>query len=196
MRRLVVALIAAALVLGLAGCGGSTPAADTAATPAPAPAPAPAKAAAVPANAVKGWSDNEPAVFSAFPTSTSTPPEINDNIAAKQPTLIFFYDSSQNSSKDSRKIIDAVIAKNRGLVELVAYDLGKYMVGDASKPIEIDKKFASDTKAQAAVELARTLGVSYTPFIVLTDGQGYIVWKFKGLVERDFLEREVLRASN
>ncbi len=38
--------------------------------------------------------------------------------------------------------------------------------------------------------------MSYTPYIVLTDSQGYIIWKFKGLAEKDFLEREVLRASN
>jgi hypothetical protein len=194
MRRLVVVLIAAALVVVVAGCGGG----QKAATPAPAAAPEPAAApAAVPAvPPVPPLSPKEPAVFEPFPTGSSVPTEVADRISAKEPTLIYFYDGTQYSSKESRKIIDAVLEENRGLVGLVAYDIGKYMLGDASVPVTIDKRFSKDADAQAAVQLARALGVSNTPFLVLTDGQGYIVWKFRGLVDHDFLEREVLRASN
>jgi hypothetical protein len=194
MRRLVVALIAAAFVLMLVGCGGgggdTAAPADTPAAAAPAPAAAPAAPAVVP------LSDNEPPIFEAFPSGSAVPTEVAELIDAKQPTLIYFYDPTQNSSKETRKIINSVLDKNRGLVDLVAYDIGKYVSSDAAKPVTIDEDFKKDPKYQAAINLARVLNVSYTPYIVLTDSQGYIIWKFKGLAEKDFLEREVLRASN
>jgi len=193
MRRLVVALIAVGLVFTLAGCGGG----EEPAEPAEAPAEAAEPAAAVPATAtVVNLSDNEPPIFSEFPTSTTVPKEVRELIDAKQPTLIYFYDGSQNTSKANRKLIDSVIKKNRGLVELVTYDVGKYVSGDAAKPVTLDEDFADDKKYQDAVNLAQLLDVSFTPFMVLTDGQGYIIWKFKGLADKDFLEREILRASN
>jgi len=193
MRRLVVAAIAAGLVLTLAGCGGGGEAAAPAATPAPAPV------AAAPGSTeptVVALSDNEPPIFSEFPTSSAVPAEVRELIDAKQPTLIYFYDSTQNMSKENRKIINSVIAKNRGLVELVTYDIGKYVSGNAAKPVTVDKDFDKDKRYQASINLARLLEVSFTPYMVLTDGQGYIIWKFKGLTDRDFLEREILRASN
>jgi hypothetical protein len=54
-----------------------------------------------------------------------------------------------------------------------------------------------DPSAVAAIKLARdpAINVSFTPFIVLTDGQGYIIYKHRGLVDKAFLEREMLRAS-
>lgn len=198
MRRLVVALVAATLVLSLAGCGGSEPEPPPAAPPvtaAPVAAPAPA-AAADPKNAPQGWSANEGPVFLPFPSGSTIPTEVAELIDAKQPTLIYFYDASQNSSKETRKIVDGVLEKHRGLVELVAYDIGKYVSGDAAKPVTVDADFSQDTTYQAQVGLAKRLDVSYTPFIVLTDNQGFIVWRFKGLGDRDVIEREVLRASN
>lgn len=194
MRRLVVALIAAAFVLTLFGCGGGG---EEAAAPAEAPVTAePAPAAAPAAPAAVPLSENEPPIFEPFPSASAIPTEVAKLIDAKQPTLIYFYDPSQNSSKETRKIIDSVLEKNRGLVDLVAYDIGRYVSSDAAKPVTIDEDYKDDPKYQAAINLARVLNVSYTPYIVLTDSQGYIIWKFKGLAEKDFLEREVLRASN
>jgi hypothetical protein len=48
-----------------------------------------------------------------------------------------------------------------------------------------------------AVLLARdpAIDVAFTPTIVLTDGQGYIVYKHRGLVDEEMLEREVQRAA-
>jgi hypothetical protein len=46
-----------------------------------------------------------------------------------------------------------------------------------------------------AVQLAKQLGVTSSPFIVITDSQGYVTWKFRGLVDKAFLEREVQRAA-
>ena len=195
MRRIVVALIAAAFALTLAGCGGSsTPSAttDTAAAPAPAPAPAVAPAAATSA----GTSDNEPDIFSAFPTDTVVPSAVRQDIDAKQPTLLYFYDSSQYTSKENRKIINSVMAANRGLADVFTYNVGKHFSGTASEPAAVDGSFAKDSEYQQSVAFARLVGVTETPYIVITDKQGYITWKFRGLTDRDVLERQVLRASN
>lgn len=200
MRRLVVALVVAVLALTLVGCGGGgkepAPPVDNTNVTAPpitAPAPVASEETTIPG---EGYSTNEGPVFMLFPTESGVPTDVAELIEAKQPTLIFFYDGSQHSSKETRKIINAVLKKNRGLVELVAYDIGKYVSNDAAKPVEVGKGFDKDSKYQAAVDLARLLEVSYTPFIVLTDSQGYIVWKFRGLGDRDVIEREVLRASD
>jgi hypothetical protein len=192
MRRLVVALVVVAFAFTLTGCGGGDSAApaDTAGT-----APAAAPVASTEPSSV-ALSDNEPPVFSEFPTSTAVPKAVRDLIDQKQPTLIYFYDSTQKTSKETRKIINNVLSKNRGLVDLVAFDVGKYVSSDAAKPVTVSKKFAKDAKYQEAIELAQLLNVSSTPYIVLTDGQGYIIWNYKGLADKDFLEREILRASN
>ncbi len=194
MRRLVVALIIAMLAFALAGCGGGG---EEAAAPAETPVAAPAPAAPVPAeaNAVTGISDNEPDIFAPFPTGSSIATAVAERIADKQPTLIFFYDSGQYTAAQNRKIIDSVLDDNRGLVDLVAYDIGKYTTIDASGTITFDPDFDSDSNAQVAVQMARVLGVSFTPYIVLTDTQGYIIWKHRGLVDKVFLEREVQRAT-
>lgn len=194
MRRLVVALIIAMLAFTLAGCGGGG---GEAAAPAATPAAPPAAAApVVPVDgAVTGISENEPAVFAPFPTGSTIATAVADRIAAKQPTLIYFYDSGQNTAAQNRKIIDKVLDDNRGLVDLVAYDLGKYTTVDETGTITVQPEFATNPDAQVAAMMARTLGVSFTPFIVLTDTQGYIIWKHRGLADKAFLEREVQRAT-
>jgi thioredoxin-related protein len=196
MRRLVVAIFVAVVALSLGGCGGgSQPAATPAATPAAAPAAAPAPAAA--AAGIANRSENETETFVPFPDKAFVPADLKQKITVeKQPTLIYFYDSSQQSSKEVRAIIDAVRNDNRGLVNLVAFDIGKYVITGSDGVVTVDDtKFAHDPTASQAVQLARELGVSFTPFIVLTDGQGYVIYKQRGLVDRAFLEREVLRAS-
>jgi len=194
MRRLVVALIIAILAFTLTGCGGGG---DEAAAPAETPAAAPAPAAAAPAidGDVTGISDNEADIFVPFPTGSSIATDVAERIADKQPTLIYFYDSGQYTAAQNRKIIDKVLDDNRGLVDLVAYDIGKYTSIDPSGTITVDPEFASDPDAQIAVQMARALGVSFTPYIVLTDTQGYIIWKHRGLADSAFLEREVQRAT-
>jgi len=194
MRRLVAALIIALLAFGLVGCGGG---AEEPAAPAetPAAAPAPTTPEATGGGEITGISDNEPAVFAPFPTGSSIATDLAERVAAKQPTLIYFYDSGQNTAAVNRKIIDTVLDDNRGLVDLVAYDIGKYTAIDASGTITVDPEFTSDPNAQVAVQMARVLGVSFTPFIVLTDTQGYIIWKHRGLADQAFLEREVQRAT-
>lgn len=200
MRRLVAALVATALVLSLAGCGGgggtaattSSSSSDQAAAPAPAPTPAAANAAAL-ANINR--SENATTVFAPFPTGDFVPAEVQSRINAKQPTLIYFYDSKQKTSAENRAIINEVREDNSGLVDLVAYDIGKYIETSETGTITVSPKFANDKTAVQAVQLARALNVSFTPFIVLTDGQGYIIWQHRGLVDQAFLDREIQRAA-
>ena len=203
MRRLVVAIVAALLMAGavvaLAGCGSSS-------TPTPAAAPTAGAPAAVPVAAgssttlptINDRSENETTTFEPFPTGSTVPTDVAQKVTVdKQPTLIFFYDSTQQSSKETRVIIDAVRNDNRGMVDLVAYDIGKYVQANADGSVDIDEALATDPAAKAAVVFARdpAIHVTFTPFIVLTDGQGYIIYKHRGLEDRAFLEREVLRAS-
>lgn len=194
MRRLVVALIIAMLALTLIGCGGGgEEAAAPAATPAPAPAAAPPVSTV--GQEITGISENEGDIFTPFPTGSSIATDVAERIAEKQPTLIYFYDSGQYTAAQNRKAIDDVLDDNRGLVDLVAYDIGKYTSIDPSGTIIVDPEFAEDPNAQVAVQMARALGVSFTPYIVLTDTQGYIIWKHRGLADKSFLEREVQRAT-
>ena len=189
MRKIVSVLIVAVMALALAGCGGGK-AADT---PAAAPAEAPAAAPAAAPVAVDR-SANESATFEPFPQGTFVPADLKAAIDAKRPTLIYFYDSSY-TSKTSRQIVDSVRDENRGDVDLVTYDIGRYVTSSPQGVVSVDPALANDPGASQAVQLARALGVTSAPFIVMTDGQGYITWKFRGLVDKVFLEREVQRAS-
>lgn len=200
MRRLVVALTVLALALSLVACGGGEPAAETAApaTDAADAGAAPAGGAATTLPEIANRSENETTTFAPFPTGNTIPPDLMYKVTVeKQPTLIYFYDSTQNTSKEVRRIIDAVRSENRGLVDLVTYDIGKYMTAAADGTVRADPSLATDANAKSAVLLASdpAIAVTFTPFIVLTDGQGYIIYKHRGLVDRKMLEREVLRAS-
>ena len=199
MRRLVVALIAASLALTLSGCssGGSTPAA----TPPPVPPAAVPQAGAAGADTgIVDRSVNETTtVFAPFPTAAGLPADLKQKINVdKQPTIVYFFDSTQKVSGEVRKIIDSVRVENRGMVDLVAYDIGKYLEAAPDGTVTIAQPaFNEATATKEAVLLARdpAIGVTFTPFIVITDGQGYIIYKHRGLVDRAFLEREVQRAA-
>lgn len=204
MRRLVVAVVAVVIALSLAGCGGSsTPPASSTAAPAAAPAPAPAAPAGT-AGAPTTLPDladrsvNETTTFAPFPSNANVPDVLNQKIIVdKQPTLIYFFDSGQKVSKETRAIIDSVRNRNRGLVDLVAYDLSKYVTANPDGSVNVDPSLAADAAQKQVVMFARdpAIKVAFTPFIVLTDGQGYIVYKHSGLVDSAFLEREVQRAA-
>jgi hypothetical protein len=200
MRRIVVAVFAFVLVLIVAGCGGGG--AQTQNQPATTTATAGAAGAAGSSTTnlpeIGDRSANESSTFVAFPTGENVPPDLMYKVTVeKQPTLIYFYDSTQQASKEVRTSIDEVRADNRGLVDLVAYDIGRYLRVKEDGSVEVDASFAENPHAKSAIQLARdpVINVSFTPFIVLTDGQGYIIYKHRGLIDRKFLEREVLRAA-
>jgi hypothetical protein len=192
MRKIVALLIVVALAVTLAGCGGG--AKQAADTPAAAPAAAPAPVAVTQGAPVEDRSANVTATFEPFPQGAFVPADLKANIDAKRPTLIYFYDSSY-TSETSRDIIDAVRDENRGSVDLFAYDIAKYTTTSPQGVVSVDPALANDPGAEQAVQLAKQLGVTSSPFVVITDVQGYITWKFRGLVDKAFLEREVQRAA-
>lgn len=189
MRRLVVALILAALVVTLAGCGGGgdeaaqQPAEDAAAGGEAAPPPAPAADAA------------ETQDFSAQPTTYTwepfpkergaLPDAIESRLEAEQPMLLFFFDPDQDPTKDQRKQIDAVMDDYRGTIDLVSYDVSR----------ALEKGAAENTQVAEASTLTGLLGVDYTPYTMVVDDEGYIIWRARGVVDKKLIEQAVLTAT-
>jgi hypothetical protein len=197
--RLVVALVVLGIALSLAGCSsGTDSSASTSTTAAPAAAPVAVGGSATTLPSIVNRSANDTDTFLPFPTGDTVPPELRQKVLVdKQPTLIYFFDSSQQDSKEVRTVIDTVRADNRGLVDLVAYDIGKYLSAGPDGTISVTGDITQDPAASIAVKFARdpSIDVPFTPYIVITDGQGYITYKHSGIIDREFLEREVLRAS-
>ncbi len=102
---------------------------------------------------------------------------------AKRPMALYFFDSSLPESKIIRAELDAVLSENRGLIDLVTFDLGATKNGVATD------------SSQVGATLAGDLQVVRPPYIVLVDGNGFIVWRFMGYVDREIIGREVLRAT-
>ena len=202
MRRLVVALIVATSVLTLAGCGGGastsgstpTPAATSVpvATPVAAPASVPAVAAAP---ALIDRSAPESATFAPFPTGSTLPKSISKRLASKQPMVLYFYDSGQQVSKDQSAQIRTALAGNRGLADLVSFDVGQYADTSPEGVITVKRGLAKNEAARQAAVLSQNLSVRYTPYIIIVDKQGYITYKSRGYTDGAVIEREVLRAS-
>lgn len=198
MRRLVVLGIVATLALTLTGCGGGG--GNQAAQPAQgegagAEGAAPAAPAAPAGPSVTDRSTPESRTFEPFPTGEFIPKDVSDRIAEKQPMLLFFYDASQKATNDQRGQIDTVLNGNRGLVDLVAYDIGKYSSADGSGTASTQPAILKDKSIGDAVLLARALKVTYTPYIVIVDQQGYVTFRQRGPIDAGLLEPEVLRAA-
>lgn len=197
MRRLVVLGIVAMLALTLTGCGGGG---NQAAQPAQgegagAEGAAPAAPVAPAGPSVTDRSIPESRTFEPFPTGEFIPKDVSDRIAEKQPMLLFFYDASQKATNDQRGQIDTVLNGNRGLVDLVAYDIGKYSSVDGSGTASTQPAILKDKSIGDAVLLARALKVTYTPYIVIVDQQGYVTFRQRGPIDAGLLEPEVLRAA-
>ncbi len=120
-----------------------------------------------------------------FPSvlSTALPEELSARLDAGRPMVLFFYDTTEPETKAVRAELDAVLKENRGLVDLVTFDVTQ---ADGTEP--------SPTAKQAAV-LAIDLGVKGTPYIIVVDRNGFITWRMLGFVDRDVIGREVLRAT-
>jgi hypothetical protein len=183
MRRVVAALVLVAVAASLAACGGG----DTAATT-PA-ATEPTAAVGVPAAAPVGdtKSPNEVVSNEQFPTDkTQVPQAILDRLGAKQPMLVFFYDSTQIITSRQREEVDAVVDKYRGLIDLVVYDV-EAGIGSSET--------TRDAEAQKAFSMAGLLGIKHTPYTLFVDRAGRVTGRFTGFADRVLLEREVLRAT-
>jgi len=191
MRRVVTALVLVMVAGSLAACGGA-PDSGTTETPAtPAAAGAPAGAAVVAtATAVKAdiYSPTqtvEPGKM--FPSDpSSVPSAVIENLTAKKPMLVYFYDPTTKVASDQRREINSAIRKYRGDIELVTFDYTAGLVSEGTNlPLELNK----------AELMTGVLKVNTTPYIVLVDGSGRITYRFAGFVDRGLLEREVLRAT-
>lgn len=189
MRRFVTALVLVMVAGSLIACSSGTPA-DTTGTPVPATGVTPP--AAAPAATAQGD------ILSPLPTSTPTqqfptdasnvPQSVLDNLTARKPMLVFWFDPTTNVSTGQRTEIDAVLKKYAGEIELVSFDYttGIPVGGTSVKlPTEIDK----------AERMTALLKVNTTPYIVFVDANGQITHRFAGFVDRGLIEREVMRAT-
>jgi len=195
--RIAVAIALTVLALTLVGCGGGEEATETPETTdqaatAPASTPAPA-AEAAPVD----LSPTETVTYEPFPRDPQTTPEaVVERLDAQQPLLVFFYDTTQKDTNDQQAAISAVIDDYRGAIDLVSFDVGKYLTTTSDGSVEIDPAFSQDPAAQQTAQLVSELGVSYTPYIVITDSNGYIIARFRGIVDDKTLQQEVLRATS
>jgi hypothetical protein len=184
MRRAAAALALVLIAVSLAACGGDTAAVNaTSSTAPPAAAPPGTPPVVVPADPLSPTEtvSNEP-----FPTAVDgVPTVILDLLGSKQPILLFFYDSTQLITAEQRAEVDVVIKRYRGLITLVAYDIrAESASADTSRDPEVEK----------ALDLAGTLGVKHTPYVLIVDRYGRVTGRFAGYVDRALIEREVLRA--
>jgi len=197
MRRSVALVLVALLAFTLVGCGGGAeeppPAEETEAVAPPPPPPTTETDDAV----IKDRSAEEADVFEIFPTSENVPDSLAQKIADKQPTLILFVDGAQKDTNDIKTEVNAVMKSNQGLLDLFIYDLGKHASISKDGTIRVDEAaLKDDPTGSAAVSLARELGVSFTPFVVITDDQGYIIYKHSGFIDQELLDPQVQRVTD
>ena len=196
MRRLVVLGLIAAMAFFVVGCGGGDEPAEPAEEAPADAAPAPAEDGEAQA---PDTSPPEEQVYEPFPTDPEVvPEEILDNIEDGQPMIVYFRDSSQSTTQDQDEIVNELAGDYRGLISLVSYDIGEYVTTSVSGTIEVDAAVIEDDTAQKAALLTGDawLGITFTPYIVLTDEFGYITYRFRGPIDYKTLEREVLRATS
>lgn len=195
MRRLfVLGLVALAVLMAFAlvGCGGGgDEAAAPAATPAAAPPPAEA-AAPAPAD---DRNPTETASYAPLPSDPSiVPTAVAQRVAAKQPMVIFFYDPTQRDTDEARAAVDAAVKPYRGLIDVVAFNVGKY-INSSTGEIVVDPKLKADPAAFKTVQFAEATGVKFTPFVIITDQYGYTVARFRGPWDAKSLEQQVIKAT-
>jgi len=195
--RIAVAIGLLVLALAVVGCGGGgDEAAQAPDATVDQAAPAPPAQGGAAAAAPVDLSPAEPAKYEPFPRDEqTTPPAVIERIEARQPLLVLFFDPAQKDTNDQRAEVDKVIDDYRGAIDLVSFDVGKFVKTNTDGSIEVDPAFAQDPAAQQSARLVSTLGVSYTPYIVITDSNGYITARFRGFVDAKDLQREVLRAT-
>lgn len=105
-------------------------------------------------------------------TNDAVPSNLRSSLEDSRPILVFFYDGSAVSQED-KQIIDALLAENIGLVDSHFYDI----------------------ESTGTVDLAGLLGVSEVPAVVLIDRSGEVSYLRSGLVDQEFLSREIFSAA-
>lgn len=199
MRRLVAALLVVMLAFTLVGCGGGgeEEAADQGATEqaaAPAPAPAPTGDEAV--SPISDRSDLSEEMFEPLPNGEDVPQSVTDRLADGQAMMLLFYNSDQDVTDDLRKQVDIVAEDNTGMIDLLTYNLGKSTEVDETGKVVVDEEeLLDDPKGQEAVNFARLLEVDHVPTLIVVDEQGYQIFKSRGYIDAELLERQVERAA-
>lgn len=201
MSRLIAATLVAMLALVAAGCApAEEPPAEQSPPGEAAPAPDPAAVPGDPEAAAEGnvLSPTPEQAFEPFPTDeTLVPPEILDRLETQQPMLLFFFDATQRSADDQRKAINAALADHRGLIDMIAFDVGKYVTTDAYGKISVKPELLEDPATEKVARLISSdhLNVINTPYLVFVDGQGHVTHRYRGYVDERLIEREILRAT-
>ncbi|MDO8964794.1 MAG: hypothetical protein Q7W30_09940 [Coriobacteriia bacterium] len=193
MRRLVAAFIMVMVAASLAACSGSTP--DTAATDPAATAPAAtAPAASVPTPSSDSLSPTESVgPDDKFPNDPAqTPQAVLDRLAAKQPMLIFYFDSKTNVTKDQRVEIDKAMKSYRGLIDLLLFDT---RAGLPTTDPSTGKPAVVPSETAKAALMSSVVGIRTTPYLIFVDRYGRISYRFMGYVDAGLIEREILRAT-
>lgn len=197
MRRPVVALLVAFLAFSIVGCGGggaedAAVSQDTA-PPAPVAPPAPIGGPEQ-TEPIPNRSPDDEELFEPFPAGAFVPAGVAGRLESKQPMILFFTDAQQKTTDDMRAEINAVVAQNRGAIDLLVFDIGKFISMSNTGDVKVDSKLQSDPVASQAAQLANELGVSFMPFMVIVDDQGYVIFKSRGVLDKDLIERQVQRA--
>jgi hypothetical protein len=199
MRRLVVALLVAALAVVLVGCGGggeTSGSTDTGTSGGSAAAPV-APPGTTPDALVPDRSPTETVTYAALSQqATGLPAEIQKRLDKKQPMLIYFYDKTQKASTETRAELDKAMKRYRGLMDLVAYDASRYVTTDPETgAVSVDAKLSGDAEASKVVKMMEQLQIASTPTIVITDSAGTVLWRSRGYTDQRLIEREILRAT-
>jgi hypothetical protein len=185
------------MALSLVACGGGAEEPPAPEGEAAAPPPVAAPPAAADPNPIADRSAEESDTFEPFPSGEDIPEPVADRIVEKQPMLMLFVDESQKDTNDVRDEVAVVVKNNRGRIDLLTYDVGKYSNVTKGGTVEVDAaKLDKDPKAQESVMLARAVGVTFTPYILIVDDQGYIIYRHSGYVDSELLERQVLRVTD
>lgn len=201
----VLALAVVAASLAVTGCGGGAdePAETTQQPAAQAPAAPPPSSAGAAAATPPDRSPEEPNPYEPFPTNPQvTPKAVLDLIESQQPMIVYFYDSTQKTTNDENAGIDGesgldkIMSDYRGAIDLVKFDIGRYVKTKSDGSVVVDPAMAEDEAAQQTVALANQLGVSFTPYLVIVDSEGYVTARFRGWDEYKDIELEVLRATS
>lgn len=198
MRRLVAALLVALMLFTLVGCGGGEEEATEEVATQTESAAAPAAPSGTEEEETPDYTPLEEQVFEPFPTDEDVlTTEIAERLKAQRPMIVFFYDEAQQTADDQRAEIDAVLEDYRGLIELVAYDVGSYIDISDEGEISVLPGMQEDETANKVGRLFSSdyLDITFTPYTVFVNSDGYITYRYRGVVDRDLLEREVLRAT-
>lgn len=201
MRRLFVALLVVALALTLVACGGGSETSDSGGTGSSgggASSPPPPPAAVSADTLVPDRSPTETVSYTAISSQSSAlPAEVQKRLSKKQPVLLYLFDKTQKSSSETRAEVDAAMKSYRGLIDLVAYDVSRYVTTDSDTgAVTVSPKLSADKEASKVITMLEQMKVNSTPTIIIVDANGTVLWRSRGYTDRQLIEKEILRATD